>query len=240
MAKYHCRHGRRSYPAWSPRPSRSPDALSAHLHAHVLHGSAFPSQASAARAADERFYIGEVVFKGEILKGGQSPIIDRDLFDTVQAKLKEQRTNHTSKRMESEALLIGRIFDNRGNRMSPSHARKRGIKYRSYVSSVLLNGIADRAGSMDRIAAEEIERLVTKSVRGHLKLEQPFDDRTLIDTNVSRVEIQSNEIVIHLAESEKLRAKGLQALDSKAVPHRLAADASKEAARDSFARRDSA
>src|SRR5580692_10987314 len=31
-----------------------------------------------------RFYIGEVAFKGEILKGEQSPIIDRDLFDAVQ------------------------------------------------------------------------------------------------------------------------------------------------------------
>jgi hypothetical protein len=28
--------------------------------------------------------------------------------------------------MKSEALLIGRIFDDRGNRMSPSHARKGG------------------------------------------------------------------------------------------------------------------
>ena len=46
-----------------------------------------------------RFYIGEVAFKGEILKGEQSPIIDRDLFDAVQAKLQEQQTNHTAKRM---------------------------------------------------------------------------------------------------------------------------------------------
>ena len=37
--------------------------------------------------------------------------------------------------MKSEALLAGRIFDDRGNRMSPSHARKRGIKYRYYLSA---------------------------------------------------------------------------------------------------------
>jgi hypothetical protein len=29
--------------------------------------------------------------------------------------------------MKSEALLAGRIFDDRGNRMSPTHARKKGI-----------------------------------------------------------------------------------------------------------------
>jgi hypothetical protein len=39
-----------------------------------------------------RFYIGEVAFKGEILKGEQFPILDRDLFEAVQAKLREQQT----------------------------------------------------------------------------------------------------------------------------------------------------
>ena len=37
-----------------------------------------------------RFYIGEVVFKGETLPGEQAAIIDRKLFDAVQAKLDGQ------------------------------------------------------------------------------------------------------------------------------------------------------
>ena len=41
-----------------------------------------------------RFYIGEVCFKGEILKGEQPAIIDRQLFDAVQAKLSAQANNH--------------------------------------------------------------------------------------------------------------------------------------------------
>ena len=41
-----------------------------------------------------RFYIGEVVFKGEVLAGEQPAILDRDLFDAVQAKLGEQATNN--------------------------------------------------------------------------------------------------------------------------------------------------
>jgi DNA invertase Pin-like site-specific DNA recombinase len=77
-----------------------------------------------------RFYVGEVAFKGEVLAGEQAAILDRDLFDAVQAKLNEQRNDHTATRMKSEALLIGRIFDDRGNRMSPSHSCKRDIKYR--------------------------------------------------------------------------------------------------------------
>ena len=89
-----------------------------------------------------RFYIGDVAFKGEILTGEQPAIVDRDLFEAVQAKLSEQVNNHKAARMKSEALLVGRIFDDRGNRMSPSHARKRGIKYRYYLSSALLQGLA--------------------------------------------------------------------------------------------------
>ena len=58
-----------------------------------------------------RFYIGEVAFKGEILRGEQPPIIDRALFDAVQAKLNERANSHRTGRMQSEALLAGRIFD---------------------------------------------------------------------------------------------------------------------------------
>jgi hypothetical protein len=78
-----------------------------------------------------RFYIGEVAFKDEILNGEQVAIVDRELFDSVQARLDTQINGHKAARSNSEALLSGRIFDDRGNRMTPSHARKRGIKYRA-------------------------------------------------------------------------------------------------------------
>jgi len=95
-----------------------------------------------------RFYVGEVAFKGELLSGEQPAIVDRDLFDAVQAKLTEQVSNHKAARMKSEALLSGRIFDDRGNLMSPTHARKRGIKYRYYLSSGLIPKPASN-GSLD-------------------------------------------------------------------------------------------
>jgi len=87
------------------------------------------------------------------LAGEQSAIVDRDLFDAVQAKLSEQANNYKAERMKSEALLTGRIFDDRGNRMTPSHVRKGCIKYRYYLSSALLQGQPERAGSVGRIPA---------------------------------------------------------------------------------------
>ena len=149
-----------------------------------------------------RFYIGEVSFKGEVLQGEQPAILDRKLFEAVQAKLSEQASNHTVTRMRSQALLTGRIFDDRGNRMSPSHARKGNTKYRYYLSSALLTGIAERAGSISRVPATEIEALVIKSVREHLKPAEPIDDRELIDNYVARVEVQPDQLIIHLAQPE--------------------------------------
>ena len=129
-----------------------------------------------------RFYIGQVPFKGEVLQGEQPRILDRDLFDAVQAKLSEQTTNHRTTRMNSAALLTGRIFDDRGNRMSPSHVRKGGLKYRYYLSSALFHGAAERAGSVRRVPATDIEALVIRSVREHLKPSQEIDDRSLVHT----------------------------------------------------------
>ena len=150
-----------------------------------------------------RFYIGEVAFKGEILAGEQPATIDRDLFEAVQSKLDEQLNNHNVTRTSSEALLIGRIFDDRGNRMSPSHAQKRGIKYRYYLSSALLQGEAERAGSVRRVPAVEIEALVIRSVREELKLTESVDDPSLVNTYIIRVEIQPEQLVIQLAPIQK-------------------------------------
>ncbi|MGA8294905.1 MAG: recombinase family protein, partial [Rhodoplanes sp.] len=116
-----------------------------------------------------RFYIGEIVFKGEVFLGEQPAILDRDLFDAVRAKLSEHLNNHTAARAKSESPLIGRIYDDRGNRMSPSHARKQGIRYRYYVSSPLLQGHAGHAGSVRRVPAAEVEVLVSQVIRKHLK-----------------------------------------------------------------------
>src|SRR5262245_55182550 len=143
-----------------------------------------------------RFYIGEVMFKGEVLAGEQPPIIDRDLFEAVQAKLTEQVNSHKAKRMKSEALLAGRIFDDRGNRMTPSHVRKRGIKYRYYLSAALLQGQPERAGSIRRVPAVDVEAVVTKSVRDHLDQSAKIEDTVLINTHVARIDVQSDQLLI--------------------------------------------
>src|ERR1700716_628132 len=143
-----------------------------------------------------RFYVGEVAFKGETLTGEQPAIVDRELFDAVQAKLNEQVTNHKLSRTKSEALQWARIYDDRGHRMTPSHVRKRGIKYRYYISSALLQGRAKQAGAVSRIPADEIEALVVKCVRGHLNESTEIENTQLIHDHVVRVEVPSHKLAI--------------------------------------------
>jgi site-specific DNA recombinase len=155
-----------------------------------------------------RFYVGEVVYKSEILPGEQVPIVDRELFEAVQTKLAEQQNNHTKTRAKSEALLTGLIFDDRGNRMTPSHARKKGMKYRYYVSLPLLQGQPDRVGSVHRVPASEIEKLVSDVLHHKFEVADDVDQHDLIKTHLYRVEVQSKQLLVELkAPTEKQTGK---------------------------------
>jgi hypothetical protein len=145
-----------------------------------------------------RFYLGEVVYRGEVFPGEQPAILDRELFDAVQAKLDDQRSSYRAAYVKSESLLIGRIHDDRGNRMSPSHARKHGIRYRYYVSSAVCQGQPGLAPSVRRVPAMEVETLVARAVREHLKEAAPTDDRDLVTTHVVRVEVHPDRLVVEL------------------------------------------
>src|ERR1700716_2926362 len=165
-----------------------------------------------------RFYVGKVVFKGETLAGEQPAIVDQDVFDAVQAKLNEQINNHRVSRTKSEALLLGRIYDDRGHKMTPSHVRKRGIKYRYYISSALLQGRAEQAGAVSRIPADEIEALVVKCVRGHLNESTHIENAILIHKHVVRVEVQSDQLVIELGNAKDAGPKRKRSRNVIEVP----------------------
>jgi site-specific DNA recombinase len=112
-----------------------------------------------------RTYIGELNHKDRSYTGEHPAIIDRELFDAVQARLIANRAVERHRQAHSDALLLGRIFDDRGNRMTPTHSRKNGAHYRYYTSRALADGRADEAGSVTRVPAPEVEELVVGAVR---------------------------------------------------------------------------
>src|SRR3989441_75854 len=115
-----------------------------------------------------RFYIGEVVYRGQVHRGEHEPILDSALFDAVQGKLAAQAVARRCRLRGSPALLTGRIFDDGGSRMSPTHANKGGARYRYYISQAVLQKKPHAPGSVSRVPAAELEALVVAALRNHL------------------------------------------------------------------------
>jgi site-specific DNA recombinase len=150
-----------------------------------------------------RFYIGEVDFRGEIHAGEHEAILDRALFDKVQAKLTKNAVDRAVRLKGSPALLMGRIFDDLGNRMTPSHSNKRGVRYRYYVSHALIQGRKRQAGSVRRIPAVEIEDLVLRAVRLNLSSRDPENvpsDQQAIVAQIDKITAKRDAIEIQLLE----------------------------------------
>jgi site-specific DNA recombinase len=88
--------------------------------------------------------------------------VDEELWSAVQAKLSGNRTRRRQARIESGAILGGLIFDDRGNRMSPTYTARRGNRYRYYISQALLHG--KREGSRSRVSSDDVERLIVEQL----------------------------------------------------------------------------
>src|SRR5258708_24301904 len=100
----------------------------------ATHGGNLFERGSLFYLLPNRFYIGEVKYKGEILPAEQPAIMDRQLFDAVQQNLTDQWPHRKRPNSKSDHLLTGLLFDDAGHRMLPTHATKAGIPYRYYAA----------------------------------------------------------------------------------------------------------
>jgi hypothetical protein len=112
-----------------------------------------------------RIYRGEIVHKEQSHPGEHTPIIDQPLWDAVQAQLAGNAAErNASARHRQPSLLAGLLFDGDGNRMTPSHAVKKGTRYRYYVSGSLITKDRTENAAALRVPAAEIEQLVSDRV----------------------------------------------------------------------------
>jgi DNA invertase Pin-like site-specific DNA recombinase len=156
-----------------------------------------------------RFFIGEVKYKGEILPGEQPAIIDKALFEAVQRKLSDHQAHQTLSRHKSEHLLRDLLFDDVGHIMTATHATKTGVRYRYYVSRPGLHGEARTAqlGSVSRVPAAEIEQVVVSALQRHIADENSRSsehdksikfDHDDIASIVTRIEVHRTQLIISL------------------------------------------
>src|SRR5262249_27243744 len=150
-----------------------------------------------------RFYNGEVVYRGEVHHGRHEPILDAALFEAVQGKLAAQAVARRCRPPGSPALLTARVFAACRNRMSPTHANKGGARYRYYVSQAVLQKKPRAPASLSRVPAAELEARVLAALRNHLSTggagqQFPDSDRDLVERHVERVTLGENEIKLGL------------------------------------------
>ena len=165
-----------------------------------------------------RFYVGEVKYRNEILPGEQPAIVDRALFDAVQQKLTDQWTTRSTTRNAGHHLLAGLLFDDVGHRMVPTHATKAGLRYRYYVSLPHLHGESRTAsvGSVSRVPATDIESIIVKSLNKHLialkerpasSLSHLRDDKTALE-RVARIDVHEDRLAVRLKLADDEETSG--------------------------------
>lgn len=109
-----------------------------------------------------RIYCGEIVHKQASYPGEHEALIDEALWDEVQSRLAANRVERkTGAGAKAPSLLVGLVNDETGERMTPTHATKKGVRYRYYVShSLIRRGRPRGTDSGRRVPAGDLERLV--------------------------------------------------------------------------------
>jgi site-specific DNA recombinase len=169
-------------------------------------------------------YVGEVRHKGARYPGQHQPIIERSVWDKAQALLRSHTVRAGGN--PSGAItspLAGKLFDQNGERLTPSHAVKGHRRYRYYVSRSLLGGAAAKSEQTWRVPALELERNLASAIAKIL------DDRTAIVADLDEGGQSAPDITSILATaaewSARLRSEaeawaGLKSLVDRAELHR--------------------
>jgi DNA invertase Pin-like site-specific DNA recombinase len=120
-------------------------------------------------------YAGRIRHRSEIHEGQHPAIIEPEKWERVQAMLMDgaARKRGAIASSANGSPLAGKLFDETGDRLTPSHANKQGRRYRYYVSSRLVtsNGRAkdaEAAGGCWRLPAMALEQQLAAAVLAHL------------------------------------------------------------------------
>ena len=110
-------------------------------------------------------YRGEIVHKGTAHPGEHPRIVDEELWRQVQQKLEANGVERRGAGDDAKLvyLLSGVLFDAAGRLMTPTHAIKKGVRYRYYVSRRLITDVRSAdAGAGQRLPAIELEHLIVE------------------------------------------------------------------------------
>ena len=113
-------------------------------------------------------YLGRIRHRTLDYPGLHAPIIDQALWDSVQTKLQSTsaRPRGPATAAPPARCLMGKLRDETGDLLTPTHTERRGRKYSYYISHRLIrNGTDNQAW---RLPAAELEATLRSIVIAHL------------------------------------------------------------------------
>jgi DNA invertase Pin-like site-specific DNA recombinase len=163
-------------------------------------------------------YIGEIAHKGQLYPGQHPALIDAYTWTAVRDQLAANARDHRRKAHATEpSLLAGVLIDVRGERLTASHAVKKGRRYRYYVST---KAGTDRPQGW-RLAAQEIEDAVIKVLADALTspavLLERFGTAGIPSDQTRKMLDRATRLAAALHRSPAERAKVVQDLIEKVV-----------------------
>lgn len=103
-------------------------------------------------------YAGRIRHKNKVFDGQHPAVINAEAWNKVQAGLEAQAVRNRLKLNVAEpSVLIGKLFDETGDRLTPSHAIKRGVRYRYYISHRLIKQSGEKDLTGWRLPAKALE-----------------------------------------------------------------------------------
>ncbi len=120
-------------------------------------------------------YLGKIRHKDKIWDGQHSAIIDQDIWDRVQDKMRvasqRPRADPTPDTRQHStdpgSWLTGLLHDETGDRLTPTHTTRTGRRLRYYVSNRLISGGKDISGW--RLPGPALENAVIDVIVRHLQ-----------------------------------------------------------------------
>ncbi len=102
-------------------------------------------------------YVGKIRHRGNTYPGRHRPIIDPETWQAVQDRLAANAVpRHRATNARHPSLLARLVFDDTGDRLSPTHTVKNGQRYRYYISHRLTRAARDDQGGW-RLPASQLE-----------------------------------------------------------------------------------
>lgn len=122
-------------------------------------------------------YIGEIRHKDQRFPGRHEAIVDRDTWGRVQTLLegRSQTVRGKGRHAADRSPLTGRLFDETGDRLTPSYTKKKDRRIRYFVSNRLVDRSSTRTPDSTgwRLPATQVEEAVASAISGALKNAKP-------------------------------------------------------------------